>query len=95
MALLTSASTISQIIAAYDDNSAYDINNSVTEAGQFVQACRMLLTRRAQRSQFGGEETELPDLRHVADQLKTAMQFLSTNTQGGGVRHPILTDFRS
>ncbi len=42
---LSSSSTLVEVEAAYDDNSAYAENNSVAQAKIFAQACRILLRR--------------------------------------------------
>lgn len=45
MPSLTSASTLAQVEASYDDNASYAEDASVAKAKAFVTACRILLRR--------------------------------------------------
>lgn len=95
---LTSASTISDIVAAYVDNAAYDANASVSQAELFVNACRVLLVKRPKSVSHGGETIEL-DMAVMQEELKQGMRWLSGNRTvangGAGVKHTSLEDFRS
>lgn len=88
---LSSSSTLAEIKAAYDDNASYDVDNSLTECGIFIAACRILL-RRLPASARQGEEMAIDlDLRLVRDELARAVRWRSQkNAVGGGVR---FTDF--
>jgi hypothetical protein len=97
---LTSTSTLAEIQAAYDDNSAYDVNGSVSQAKLFVQACRMLMRRMPKMaSQDRGSVQLSPEL--IQQEMQVASAFLastpdttSSNITGGGVRHFDLGNLR-
>lgn len=99
---LTSTSTIEEIKAAYIDNAAYDVNNSVAQAKLFVQACRiLLLVMPKQGSQDRANFGLSPEL--IAEQLKDATAFCGGHVDataadgtitGGTVRHFDLSNLR-
>lgn len=62
MATLSSTSTDSEVLAAYDDNAGYDEDDSTTKASAFVTACRIMLRRMARSASKGGASfTANPD----------------------------------
>jgi hypothetical protein len=95
---LTSASTLAQVNAAYDDNASYEEDVSVAKAKAFITACRFLLRRVPKRAiqggRGGGNEVEI-DPAVVADAMKRAQQWLSTQpVSAGGSGGAIYKDFR-
>ena len=98
MAYLTSSSTDAQVWAAYEDNSAYDLESDATKAREFVQACRILLRRQPRRAGHGGADLEF-DVQLFRDELNTARRWLHTQTtitDGGiGCKFADISDIRS
>lgn len=85
---LTSASTLAELKAAYDDNVGYDLDNSVSMAKEFIKACRMLLQRVPKRMRHGGQggdEMEI-DPAQVAKQLEAAEQWWQANDPNAALR---------
>jgi len=76
---LSSSSTIAQIKAVYDDNSAYFELQNTSYALAFVTACTMLLRRIPKHSRSAaGTEVDLdPGL--IREQLADARKFLAAN----------------
>ncbi len=98
---LTSDSTYAQVKAAYDNNSTYDLEASTSKAKLFIQACRVLLQRIAERSKSGGVELE-KNVEVIEQQQKDALTWLRANdatiaAQGsqGYVRHFEMKEFRT
>jgi hypothetical protein len=78
MSSLTSASTLAQIEAAYDDNASYAEDNSASKAKAFVTACRLLIRRYPKMS--AGERSSLalsPDL--IQKEMADAQEWLATH----------------
>ena len=75
---LSSTSTDAEVKAAYDDNADYDINESASQAGQFIVACRILIRRLPKSGKRGQSEFELTpgELRKSIDAAK---QWLAAN----------------
>lgn len=65
---LSSASTDTQVDAAYDDNAGYDVPPSTSMCEQFVLACRMLLRRRANTLSVSGRSITRDSIQHQLDQ---------------------------
>jgi len=84
---LTSNSTDAEVEAAYDDNAGYDLNSSVTEAKEFIMACRLLLRRQLKRAvhggRGGGQEYER-DPAQLRSELSNALQWLATAPAAAG-----------
>lgn len=90
--MLTSASSIDDIIAAYVDNVGYDANGSVSQAQAFAQACRILLIKIPKRTRHGhGSEIEI-DPATIRAELKAAQAYIAAHSSG--VIHADFTDFR-
>jgi len=85
---LTSSSTLSEIEAAYIDNSDWrDGDGDITKARAFAQACRVLLLK-YNTSVSGGGASFSRDLGNLRAQLDEAVEWLGANdtdTSGGGV----------
>lgn len=96
MATLSSTSTLDQVKAAYDDNSGYQVDASVTECQNFIQACVILLRRLPLEASKEGQTLRL-SLDSIAAELKLARTWLATSAAaaaGGGVVYPDFTSFR-
>ena len=94
MAALSSSSTDAQVWAAYDDNAAYDVDESVSKAEAFIEACRILLRRRPNQVSVDGTSTTF-EAGAIQEALNDARKWLATNNtsaNGGSVRH---LDFRN
>lgn len=77
--MLTSSSSIDEIVAAYTDNSLYDVDNSLPQARLFIQACRILLMRRPASINTDGVSTRFNSAAIMAD-LKRAETFVSAKS---------------
>lgn len=99
---LSSSSTLAEIQAAYDDNSSYDLNGSVSQCKNFIIACRMLLRRTpTAATQDRGSIQMNTDALKTALDLATQWLFQNSGTTnsdgaqtGGGTRHFDLSNFR-
>jgi hypothetical protein len=96
MATLTSASTLDEIKAAYDDNASYSEDGSLAKAKAFVTACRLLLRRTPRRVALGGpasEEIEMePKL--LEGQITEAKRWIANLPAGESVSYADFQDFR-
>ena len=104
MSTLSSASTLAQVQAAYDDNASYAEDNSVAKCKAFITACRFLLRRVPKRAAHGGrsgEEIEFdPDV--IQKEKEAAELWLSGNDDdtdsgtggAGSIVHCDVSDFR-
>ena len=92
MAALSSSSTDAVVWAAYDDNAAYDVDESVTKAKLFIEACRILLRRRPNRVGVGPQSVDFESVRQELDDAKEWLALNNTSANGGSVRH---LDFRN
>lgn len=93
---LSSASTLDQVKAAYDDNASYDVDDSTTEAQIFIAACRILLRRLPASARQGGEMSIDLDLRVIRDELKRAVRWYNAKAGvGAGVRFSDFSSFRA
>ncbi len=96
---LTSASTLAQVQAQYEDNADYDLVGSAAKARDFIQACRFLLLRLPSSGSSGATSTSLAEnLTRISEAMKRAEQWLTANvaasSNGGGVKHVSFEDFR-
>lgn len=88
---LSSTSTLAEIKAAYIDNAMYDVNGSVSQAGLFLQACRILMLLMPSMASNDRVSLSLsPTL--IDKQIDQVTMFL--NTRGGGVRFFSTQNFR-
>lgn len=100
MAFVTSASTLAEVKAAYEDNVQYDVGGGVTMAQEFLVAARIYLRRMAQQTSKAG--TLLQDeYRKIEAEITKAEQWLGANNPSattavapGGVRHLSVENFR-
>jgi hypothetical protein len=90
MAVPTSATSDADLWAAYDDAAGYDISGSVTQAREFIVACRIILRRRPKSVSGDGQSATFED---ISDQLARAERWLAGQNSYGriGPRH---LDFR-
>lgn len=96
MATLSSASTLDQVKAAYDDNSGYDVDGNVTECQIFIQACRILLRRLPAETSKEGQSLRI-ELQRIEEALAQAKVWLATSNTaaaGGGVLYSDFSTFR-
>ena len=98
MSTLSSASTLAQIEAAYDDNASYAEDNSVAKCRGFITACRLLLRRTPHEAGHGEGRVRLTaDL--IAKELEQAKDWLATHStsttdSGPRVTRVSFNDFR-
>jgi len=95
---LSSASTIAEVQAAYDDNASYEEDASTAKCRAFVTACRFLLRRIPKRAvhggRGGGEEIET-DPTQIAAELAKAQRWLAAHAgPSAGGAGAIYGDFR-
>jgi len=81
---ITSASTISEIVAEIVDNASYQENDSLTEAKAFVTACRVYLFKVPKRQKNRNSETEF-DVKELRAEMNNAVAWL--RTKGGDTTH--------
>ena len=83
MSTLTSASTLAQVQASYDDNASYAEDNSVGKCRAFLTACRILLRRTPRAAAAGAEQMQLtPDL--IQKEMAAAQEWLGGHDTGSG-----------
>lgn len=89
MAALSSASTDQQVWDAYDDNAAYDVDESVSKCQYFIEACRILLRRRPNQISVDGTSTsfEAGAIQKALDEAREWLALNNTSANGGSVRH--------
>lgn len=100
---LTSASTLAQVQAEYENNADYDSVASATKAKAFVVACRYLLGRlpsSMDHASGSGRQAIQRNLEVIQEQLKRAQAWVSSHGDatvgsGAGARHLSIEDFRS
>lgn len=90
---LSSASTLAEVEAAYDDNANYRDDSSVAKARLFAHACRLLVRRYL--SSVGNDGTSVSrNVDLIKEQLKEVDAWLDSNdtarTDGGST----VLDFR-
>jgi len=83
--MLNSQSTNADVFAAYDDNAAYDLNGSVSQAQMFVAACRILLRRLPKRAGNDGQqiETNADLIRRELDRAQSWIDARRSTARGG------------
>jgi hypothetical protein len=96
---LSSASSLSDVQAVYDDNVDYDLGQGdETKAQNFIVACRMLLRRLPGDSSFKESRTTLQaNLLEIRQQLQRAQLWLqqSQAANGGAVTFGAFENFRN
>lgn len=98
---LTSASTLTEINAAYDDNATYDLDADTDKAKSFIQACRFLLRRVADEIQAGGGERIQTKYEKIQAALDAALAWYRANSTtttdsrfDGSVTHVTFNELR-
>lgn len=81
MSTLSSASTLAQVEAAYDDNASYAEDNSVPKAKAFLTACRLWL-RRAPRESGTPQAHFVLNSDLVQKQMEAAEDWLEAHDTG-------------
>lgn len=82
---LTSASTLAEVQAQYDDNVAYDLNGSVSSCKSFIEAGRMLLRRLVDETQGANGARVRQERAVIAEQLAAAQRWWMANDANAGV----------
>ena len=84
--------------AAMRDNARYDLNNDTSMAKDYIEACRHVLERAADRVAHGDKEAE-QDFRRVQFLLAKAELWWRMNDSNaasvGSIRHVDLRDMRA
>jgi hypothetical protein len=91
---LSSASALTDVEAAYDDNASYRELNNPAAAATFITACRMLLRRYAAEIQLGNRHKLRFDgnLVQLRQEMLSAQQWLATSNAAGN-NQPVFPDF--
>ena len=76
---LTSASTLTEVESAYDNNATYAEDRSVAKCRDFVTACRMLI-RRLPTVQVKGANSLSFNLENLRKELEDAQAWLLEHT---------------
>jgi hypothetical protein len=91
---LSSASTLAEVEAAYDDNSDWrDGAGSVTKARAFAQACRILV-RRYNSSVGAGGASVSRDVNRIQAALDEVVEWLLENDTTANAGGTVILDFR-
>lgn len=97
---ITSASTLAEVIAEFEDNADYDVENDTAKCRLFIVACRFLLNRNPTEIAHGSGRVRI-EPGAIQSLLSTAEDWLETNdtTSAAGprgyVRHAAFRDFRT
>jgi hypothetical protein len=96
---VTSASSLEDVIAQYEDNCDYDLDNSVAKCVLFIQAARIYLRRMLKESENDKASIQ-DDYQKIYDELAKAESWWKTNgsdtgARKGVVRHLSFLDYRS
>lgn len=78
---LDASSTIDEIVAQYIDSSLYDVNGSVAECRDHIQACRILLVKRPASITTDGVSTRFNSAAVESD-LGRALSYYSAKNGG-------------
>lgn len=83
MADLSSASTLAEVEASFDDNASYREDESTTKAAKFITACTILLRRKAKKSsdEAGSIERSTAELKQL---IADAREFIEERGDTGG-----------
>lgn len=81
---LSSASTLAQVQAAYDDNASYEEAGSVAMAREFVTACRILLRRTPQMTMHNGLNQMQINVTVIRDEMQRAQRWIDSQPASGG-----------
>lgn len=97
---LTSASTLAEVQAQYDDNVSYDLNGSVSSCKLFIEAGRILLRRLADETQGASGARVRQERAVIQSQLADATRWWMSNDSsaaisgGNGVKELSFEEFR-
>ena len=80
MSTLSSSSTLTEVLAAYDDNASYEEDESVAKAQTFITAVRIMIryAQRERKGGAGGAEHEF-NLEVLREELKDAREYVAAN----------------
>ncbi len=93
MATVDSSSTDAQVEAAYDDNSSYQEDDSVTKARAFITAARILL-RRYFSSDTEDNTSRSRRIESIENELERARKWLELNDSTRSSTSVTYADFR-
>ena len=81
---LTSASTLTEVQAQYDDNVSYDLNGSVSSCKLFIEAARLLLRRLVDETQGASGARVRQERAVIQAELAAAKTWWSSNAPNAG-----------
>lgn len=81
---LTSASTLAEVQAQYDNNVSYDLNGSVSSCKLFIEAARLLLRRLSDEVQAGGGARIRQERAVIERELASAKNWWMSNDSSAG-----------
>lgn len=81
---LTSASTLTEVQAQYDNNVSYDLNGSVSSCKLFIEAARLLLRRLVDETQGAGGTRVRQDRSVLQTELAAAKNWWMSNDPNAG-----------
>lgn len=95
MSSLTGSSTLAQVMAAYDDNSSYEEDNSIVKARAFITACRILIRRTPTVMQKASNELSY-NVQVLQQELRDAFAWLLARDPTAKIGPDVTTvDFRN
>ncbi len=94
MSTLTSTSTDTEVIAAYDDNASWYEDASVAKARAFVTACTFLIRRIPTTWQENNTMAQF-DPKVIGTEKEAAIDWLATNDTDRALNQPTYSDFRN
>lgn len=81
---LTSASTLTEVQAQYDNNVSYDLNGSVSSCKLFIEAARLLLRRLVDETQGAGGARVRQERAVIQAELAAAKSWWMSNDPNAG-----------
>ena len=92
---LSSASTDSEVWAAYDDNASYEEDVDRAKAAAFITAGRILIRRRPKRIEIDGKSGEFDEIA-IRQAMSEARQWLALHPSSStpSVRYGDLSNLR-
>lgn len=103
MSTVSSASSLAQVRAAYEDAASYEEDASVPKARAFITAANVLMLRLSSEAAEGSERVRLDEnLRQLSQAIDNARKWIASNPDasgggagnGAGVRHVDFSNFR-
>lgn len=94
MSTLSSASTLAQVQAAYDDAASYYEDASVAKAKALVTAGKILIRRLPIESQIGNRHRVRTTVALIKEEVSSAQKFIARRA-GNRVKHLSTEDYRT